>query len=292
MVTHRLPRRGQSLRAYIRACLRGLRRCRGPLGLLCRICSPPALDRRQALGGRRSARAPSPTCREGARAQRGPGRHTRGDRRRCLTSRTPSPTTPTCHSPADARGGRPPDAAAPGGARADPARAPGGDQCYGFVGTFAMKNADTSVAMGSDRAPATCGDRRQEVLVTGDGSRLIHVGGLLPDGERRPADATSPKVLSRHRALQTVPAQPPQEPGSQSTADLRRDATVPRGGLRRARGTQLRHDLAHAPRRSTTNVPGSSPRWRTGKSCEITGAAIRTSRSPTSRRHLLRLEES
>jgi len=55
---------------------------------------------------------------------------------------------------------------------------PGAEQCCGFGGTFALKNADTSVAMGSDKARAVR-DAGAEVLVAGDNSCLMHVGGLL-----------------------------------------------------------------------------------------------------------------
>lgn len=52
------------------------------------------------------------------------------------------------------------------------------DQCCGFGGTFAIKNADTSVAMGFDKARAVR-DTGAEVLVAGDNSCLAHIGGLL-----------------------------------------------------------------------------------------------------------------
>ena len=55
---------------------------------------------------------------------------------------------------------------------------PGADQCCGFGGTFAVKNSDTSVAMGSDKARHVVGTGA-EVLVAGDNSCLMHVGGLL-----------------------------------------------------------------------------------------------------------------
>jgi L-lactate dehydrogenase complex protein LldE len=55
---------------------------------------------------------------------------------------------------------------------------PGADQCCGFGGTFAVKNADTSVAMGSDKARHVR-STGAEVLVAGDSSCLMHVGGLL-----------------------------------------------------------------------------------------------------------------
>ena len=52
------------------------------------------------------------------------------------------------------------------------------DQCCGFGGTFALKNSDTSVAMGSDKARQVV-QSGAEVLVAGDNSCLMHVGGLL-----------------------------------------------------------------------------------------------------------------
>jgi L-lactate dehydrogenase complex protein LldE len=52
------------------------------------------------------------------------------------------------------------------------------EECCGFGGTFAVKNADTSVAMGSDKARHVQ-DTGAEVLVAGDNSCLMHVGGLL-----------------------------------------------------------------------------------------------------------------
>ncbi len=55
---------------------------------------------------------------------------------------------------------------------------PSAEECCGFGGTFAMKNADTSVAMGSDKARHVR-NTGAEVLVAGDSSCLMHIGGLL-----------------------------------------------------------------------------------------------------------------
>ena len=55
---------------------------------------------------------------------------------------------------------------------------PGAEECCGFGGTFALKNADTSVAMGADKARHVR-DTGAEVLVAGDNSCLMHVGGML-----------------------------------------------------------------------------------------------------------------
>lgn len=55
---------------------------------------------------------------------------------------------------------------------------PGERECCGFGGTFAVKNADTSVAMGADKARHVR-ETGAEVLVAGDASCLMHIGGLL-----------------------------------------------------------------------------------------------------------------
>jgi L-lactate dehydrogenase complex protein LldE len=55
---------------------------------------------------------------------------------------------------------------------------PGEEECCGFGGTFAMKNADVSVAMGADKARHVR-ETGAEVLVAGDSSCLLHIGGLL-----------------------------------------------------------------------------------------------------------------
>ncbi|WP_414690537.1 (Fe-S)-binding protein [Nocardioides sp.] len=55
---------------------------------------------------------------------------------------------------------------------------PAAEECCGFGGTFAMKNAEVSVAMGADKARHV-GETGAEVLVAGDSSCLMHIGGLL-----------------------------------------------------------------------------------------------------------------
>jgi len=50
--------------------------------------------------------------------------------------------------------------------------------CCGFGGTFAVKNSDTSVAMGLDKVDDVLGSGA-EVLTAGDTSCLMHIGGLL-----------------------------------------------------------------------------------------------------------------
>jgi L-lactate dehydrogenase complex protein LldE len=55
---------------------------------------------------------------------------------------------------------------------------PEADQCCGFGGTFAVKNADTSIAMVSDKI-RTILDTGAEVCVSSDNSCLMHIGGAL-----------------------------------------------------------------------------------------------------------------
>jgi L-lactate dehydrogenase complex protein LldE len=55
---------------------------------------------------------------------------------------------------------------------------PGADQCCGFGGTFALKNAGTSAAMAADKAAAVKASGAQ-VLCSADNSCLMHIGGTL-----------------------------------------------------------------------------------------------------------------
>jgi L-lactate dehydrogenase complex protein LldE len=55
---------------------------------------------------------------------------------------------------------------------------PEADQCCGFGGTFAVKNADTSTAMLADKMRHVL-STRAEVCTAGDSSCLMHIGGGL-----------------------------------------------------------------------------------------------------------------
>ncbi len=55
---------------------------------------------------------------------------------------------------------------------------PDAEQCCGFGGTFALKNADTSTAMLADKMRAVL-TTRAEVCTAGDSSCLMHLGGGL-----------------------------------------------------------------------------------------------------------------
>jgi L-lactate dehydrogenase complex protein LldE len=55
---------------------------------------------------------------------------------------------------------------------------PDADQCCGFGGTFAIKNADTSTAMLADKMRNVLGTSA-EICTAGDSSCLMHIGGGL-----------------------------------------------------------------------------------------------------------------
>ncbi|WP_404388660.1 (Fe-S)-binding protein [Humibacillus xanthopallidus] len=85
---------------------------------------------------------------------------------------------PTCHSLRMLRVGDRPLQLLRAVRGIDLVELPGADECCGFGGTFAMKNADVSVAMGADKARRVV-ETGAEVLVAGDNSCLAHIGGIL-----------------------------------------------------------------------------------------------------------------
>ena len=85
---------------------------------------------------------------------------------------------PTCHSMRMIRVGDRPLRLLRAVRGIDLVELPAAGECCGFGGTFAMKNADVSVAMGSDKARHVR-STGAEVLVAGDNSCLAHIGGLL-----------------------------------------------------------------------------------------------------------------
>ena len=85
---------------------------------------------------------------------------------------------PTCHSLRMLRVGDRPLQLLRAVRGIDLVELPGADECCGFGGTFAMKNADVSIAMGSDKARHVV-ETGAEVLVAGDNSCLAHIGGIL-----------------------------------------------------------------------------------------------------------------
>lgn len=85
---------------------------------------------------------------------------------------------PTCHSLRMLGVGDRPIRLLQAVAGIDLVELPAAAECCGFGGTFAVKNADTSIAIGSDKARRVR-ETGAEVLVAGDSSCLMHIGGLL-----------------------------------------------------------------------------------------------------------------
>ena len=85
---------------------------------------------------------------------------------------------PTCHSVRMLRVGDRPVRLLEAVEGIDLVELPQAYECCGFGGTFAVKNPDLSVAMGADKARHVR-ETGAEVLVAGDASCLMHIGGLL-----------------------------------------------------------------------------------------------------------------
>lgn len=85
---------------------------------------------------------------------------------------------PTCHSLRMLRVGDKPLRLLSAVRGIDLVELPRADECCGFGGTFAMKNADTSVAIGEDKVRQAI-TTRADVLVASDNSCLAHLDGLL-----------------------------------------------------------------------------------------------------------------
>jgi L-lactate dehydrogenase complex protein LldE len=85
------------------------------------------------------------------------------------------------------------------------------EECCGFGGTFAVKNADVSVAMGADKVRHVR-ETGAEVLVAADNSCLAHIGGFL--GRDRSGVRTmhiAEVLASTERKAATSPAEQPAE---------------------------------------------------------------------------------
>lgn len=85
---------------------------------------------------------------------------------------------PTCHSLRVLRVGDAPLQLLRAVRGIDLVALPQADQCCGFGGTFAIKNADTSMAMLSDKLRCVL-DTRAEVCAAADNSCLMQIGGAL-----------------------------------------------------------------------------------------------------------------
>jgi L-lactate dehydrogenase complex protein LldE len=85
---------------------------------------------------------------------------------------------PTCHSLRMIRVGDAPLRLLRAVRGIDLVALPRAEECCGFGGTFAVKNADTSMAMLSDKLRCIL-DTRSEFCAAADNSCLMHIGGAL-----------------------------------------------------------------------------------------------------------------
>jgi L-lactate dehydrogenase complex protein LldE len=85
---------------------------------------------------------------------------------------------PTCHGLRFLRLGDKPLRLLRAVAGIDLVELPGAEECCGFGGTFALKNAEISAAMLADKCTAVC-DTGAEVVAAADNSCLAHIGGGL-----------------------------------------------------------------------------------------------------------------
>jgi L-lactate dehydrogenase complex protein LldE len=85
---------------------------------------------------------------------------------------------PTCHSLRGIRLGDAPEQLLKAVRGIDYVAMNRSSECCGFGGTFAVKNADTSMAMLGDKVRHIL-DTRAEVCVAADNSCLMHIGGAL-----------------------------------------------------------------------------------------------------------------
>lgn len=85
---------------------------------------------------------------------------------------------PTCHSLRGIKVGDAPEQLLRAVRGIDYVQLVQSEECCGFGGTFAVKNADTSMAMLGDKIRHIL-DTRAEVCVAADNSCLMHIGGAL-----------------------------------------------------------------------------------------------------------------
>jgi L-lactate dehydrogenase complex protein LldE len=102
---------------------------------------------------------------------------------------------PTCHSLRELRVGDRPLRLLRAVRGIDLVELPDAEECCGFGGTFAVKNADVSTAMLSDKVRSVL-DTRAEVVCAGDSSCLMHIGGGLSRGRTGVRTAHLAEILA------------------------------------------------------------------------------------------------
>ena len=155
---------------------------------------------------------------------------------------------------------------------------PRATECCGFGGTFAMKNADTSIAMGSDKARHV---REHGCRGAGGG------GQLLPDARRRAAVAATVGGPGH------APGRGARRPGgSRMSGTFVGMPAFPTAARAALADTQLRHNLAHATgtiRDKRARVVAEVADW---EDLRTAGAAIKDRTLHDLASYLLQLEES
>jgi L-lactate dehydrogenase complex protein LldE len=106
---------------------------------------------------------------------------------------------PTCHSLRGLRVGDRPYRLLRAVSGLELVELPRADECCGFGGTFAVKNSATSAAMGEDKAAAV-ESSGADVLVAGDRSCLMHIGGVLSRSQSRVRTLHLAEVLAARGA--------------------------------------------------------------------------------------------
>ena len=239
---------------------------------------------------RRWSTAAARTSPRRLRADRVPRRRPRGRGRRRLLP-APGDLPPDLPLAADARRRRPADPAAAGGARARAGRrCPRAERVLRLRRHLRGEEPRHLRGHGRRQGARTCVDTGAEVLVAGDNSCLMHVGGMLSRQRAgRPRHAPR-RDARRDREHATSRRACPHEPRT-----VRRHAgRSPRAAADGARpDSQLRQQPrarhAHDPRQARRP---SSPRSTTGRSCARPARRSRTTRCATWTSYLLQLEEA
>ena len=168
------------------------------------------------------------------------------------------------------------------------AELPDADECCGFGGTFAVKNADVSTAMARRQGAARCSRPAPSVCTAADNSCLMQIGGVLArHGARTCAACTSPRS-----------SRPADAAGAADDPRRRRRGCAPdfpAAAQERAREPQLRRNVRHATdviRGKRAIVVGEMADWeelrevgarRSRRTCCATSTTISSSSRSTAR---------
>jgi len=173
---------------------------------------------------------------------------------------------PTCHSLRLLRVGDAPLRLLRAVRGIDLVELPESQECCGFGGTFAVKNADTSMAMLSDKLRHVL-DTRAEVCTAGDNSCLMQIGRALSRQRTGVRAVHLAEILATTEggpARVTSPASPPERRAPAGDAHRGRPRTFPEAARLALADTQLRRNLGHATatiRRRRGEAVGELPDW-------------------------------